>query len=140
MRIGHANLAIVAAFVLVFVGLGTWFVSRSQASSICVYQTYSQGSSGTCVKAIQSIVDGSRVGVILKTCPYGGLSYTCSGGYYDGIFGPKTTYGVKRFQYYFGLRQDGIVGPATWAKLCRNAGNNDYNRAGCYALSSGGGI
>lgn len=32
----------------------------------------------------------------------------------DGIFGPKTTEAVKRFQSYYGLTPDGIVGRDTW--------------------------
>jgi len=35
----------------------------------------------------------------------------------DGYFGNNTLSAVKRFQGNNGLKQDGIVGPATWAKL-----------------------
>ena len=35
----------------------------------------------------------------------------------DGIFGRKTESGVKTFQRDQGVAADGIVGPATWAKI-----------------------
>lgn len=35
----------------------------------------------------------------------------------DGIFGPDTKNAVLDFQKRFGLSADGIIGPATWAKL-----------------------
>ena len=35
----------------------------------------------------------------------------------DGIWGPKTTEAVKKWQSEHGLVVDGIVGPKTWMKL-----------------------
>lgn len=39
----------------------------------------------------------------------------------DGDFGPGTTAGVTRIQQFFGLTQDGIVGPHTWSCLVTGA-------------------
>ena len=39
----------------------------------------------------------------------------------DGVFGPSTTAGVKRVQQFFGLTQDGVVGPLTWTALVTGA-------------------
>jgi peptidoglycan hydrolase-like protein with peptidoglycan-binding domain len=35
----------------------------------------------------------------------------------DSIFGPTTTASVQAFQRQFGLSADGVVGPATWARM-----------------------
>ena len=35
----------------------------------------------------------------------------------DGSFGPATAAGVKKVQQFFGLTQDGVVGPASWGAL-----------------------
>jgi N-acetylmuramoyl-L-alanine amidase len=63
--------------------------------------TYRQGSSGETVKTIQTK---------LKNWGY-------YNGSVDGIYGSKTTEAVKYFQRSNGLTADGVVGPATLAKL-----------------------
>lgn len=47
-------------------------------------------------------------------------------GYYhgalDGMFGPELQTATKLFQGHYGLAQDGIIGPLTWAKLSAAVG------------------
>ena len=42
----------------------------------------------------------------------------CSPGAIDGTFGSRTAAAVEKFQGNYGLTVDGIVGEATWNKLC----------------------
>ena len=64
----------------------------------------SQGSKGDAVKILQMalLMHGYNVG---------------SDGM-DGIFGAQTTTAVKKFQQDTAIQADGIVGTATWKKLC----------------------
>lgn len=39
----------------------------------------------------------------------------------DGVFGPKTTAFVKKFQGLNGLASDGLIGPVTWARIWNKA-------------------
>jgi peptidoglycan hydrolase-like protein with peptidoglycan-binding domain len=60
-----------------------------------------EGAEGVNVKRIQALVNllaGFRLTV-------------------DGLFGPKTTHAIERFQEREGLVPDGIVGPLTWTAL-----------------------
>jgi N-acetylmuramoyl-L-alanine amidase len=62
--------------------------------------TYKRGSRGEIVKQIQKALAGAGLAV-----------------YQDGIYGVNTEEAVRRFQAAHGLKPDGIVGPATLAKL-----------------------
>lgn len=64
-------------------------------------RTLSKGSEGTDVMEIQSLL--KKIGYEIY--------------YIDGIFGSETERAVKEFQKQTGLTQDGIIGPATYAKL-----------------------
>ena len=65
-----------------------------------------QGSSGQNVRLVQFWLKIART-------VYQSLSNVTV----DGIFGPATTAAVRRFQTYFGLTSDGVVGRTTWNKL-----------------------
>jgi hypothetical protein len=59
----------------------------------------------------------------------------------DGIYGPKTTAAVKRFQSAYGIRADGIAGPQTYAKLYEIQDNDCTPRHFSYSeLDNGCGI
>ena len=60
--------------------------------------------------------DTKQVQTVLKKWGY----YT---GKVDGINGPLTKAAVKKFQKRYGLKQDGIVGPVTAAKMGLSVSN-----------------
>lgn len=62
-----------------------------------------KGSKGAAVKALQTLLIGYK--------------YSCGAYGADGSFGAATDAAVRRYQKANGLSADGIVGPATWAKL-----------------------
>ena len=65
-----------------------------------------QGSSGQNVRLIQFWLKIART-------VYSSLNNVTV----DGVFGAATTAAVKKFQRYFGLTSDGVVGRTTWNKL-----------------------
>jgi len=64
-----------------------------------------KGSRGDAVKTLQILLIGTEPG------------YSCGRYGVDGDFGSATDSAVRIFQKARGLEVDGIVGPATWAKL-----------------------
>ena len=99
----HIEMAIVVLVVAALGFVGYRVLSNtSHAGTNCKGTNYSQGSSGQCVKDIQTIV-GALDNVSVTV---------------DGSFGPMTAQAVKNFQLSRGGAQDGIVGPATWSLLC----------------------
>jgi hypothetical protein len=106
-------------FCLIFGGLGGYLIRSSFAASAnygCAPNTYSQGSSGTCVKVIQEIINQ----VVSSTLPHPGMHSLNV----DGDYGPLTFSDVKLLQKDTGFpasEQDGTVGPYTWDHaLCRD--------------------
>lgn len=98
------SLLSIVAIVVVATG-GYLFYKGSHASGVpCVRQTFSQGSSGQCVKDIQTLSNFKSIVSPKLTV--------------DGSFGPKTRIGVTQVQLASGYSIDGIVGPKTWGALC----------------------
>ena len=99
----HVEMAIVVLVVAALGFVGYRVLSNtSHAGTNCKGTNYSKGSSGQCVKDIQTLV-----GALDKT------SVTV-----DGSFGPMTDGAVRSFQLSRGGAEDGIVGPNTWSLLC----------------------
>jgi hypothetical protein len=62
---------------------------------------------------MNTLKQGSKGGDVKLLQKYMGVTQ-------DGIWGPKTTEAVKKWQTSKGLTPDGIVGPKTWLKLIEN--------------------
>lgn len=109
---GIAHFAVLAVVVVGVAAVGTYVLVKSHAAT-CTDYTWSSGSSGSCVQYIQTLVNaeqGSNLSV-------------------DGRFGPATKSAVQQRQqvswsgsggspYYGPITADGVVGPATWHKIC----------------------
>lgn len=82
----------------------------------CTAYTYEIGDYSSCVGYIQRILNAES---------HSGTYYGYFGGYQldvDNSFGSNTEVNVTRFQSFWHLTADGIVGPDTWNKLCFNGG------------------
>ena len=74
---------------------GTWFE---------LFQTLSRGDRGPAVEAAQTLLNAGQADLEL-----------------DGIFGPRMSAAVLRFQQSRGLAADGVVGANTWRELVARA-------------------
>lgn len=107
-KIQVARLPLVIA-ILAVVGVGGAFIVNRTNAATCRSYTYKQGSSGTCVRYIQTIVGYIQ---------YGNTTTLKS----DGSFGPATKSAVVKFQQSARLSADGVVGPNTWNEICASRG------------------
>lgn len=88
------------------------------ATNSCRYNVYRYGSTGYCVRELQTLLHGP-FGTNYYHNPYT-VNLTVDGG-----FGPNTRSAVIKFQrYYGGLAVDAIVGPQTWRGLCEPVAPN----------------
>lgn len=108
-KVSRKELIVLAIAGVLAIGAGgflawqQWQANESDATS-CVNRTFKKGSSGTCVKYMQTLV---------KFHTQRSISV-------DGNFGQKTKDAVIAFQKQVGIGQDGVVGKTTWKKLCQN--------------------
>jgi hypothetical protein len=132
-KLGRLNIVIIAAFVLSFAAIGTFYVQRSEAAtwncSQHIYYQYEPGTwGGYCVKNIQQQLNlQMRAGLAV-----------------DGIYGPNTSYAVRSYnRNYVGrnlyVDNSTQVTASTWSEMCswsyayyRSLYNSDGCAAGNY--------
>jgi hypothetical protein len=96
-------------FALAIAAFGTYKLTSSNASSVCIYNTYSKGARGKCVEYIQHLINW-------ELCEYG--SSSCRHLTVDGIFGPNTQAYVYWLQATRYIPVNGRVDGHVWKKLC----------------------
>ena len=124
-RMSRRSLLIVAAFVLVFVGLGSLYISNSEAAGHdCVQRTYRYAPRNYywCVWALQ----GSLQAINHYNS---GIAYVGSA---DGYYGSNTYNAVKSFQNHASLYPDGVTGPQTWRWVCVWLQSDETKAAGTW--------
>lgn len=157
------QLGIIGVALLLLLSAGGYFAlqyynnTKADAAS-CVSRTFKRGSTGTCVKYIQTILN-SLIATKAGNPPSSSFYQAMSGLTklsVDGSFGTRTETAVKAYQRNVkvaksasstpvSLSADGIVGSLTWQGLCiaskdRFAGGAAQNAgqlAGCSSLGSG---
>ncbi|HSW80182.1 MAG TPA: peptidoglycan-binding domain-containing protein [Candidatus Saccharimonadales bacterium] len=132
-RFGTRNLVITIVFVLIFGGIGAWYVSTSRAATPCVFRTLSYGSNNGCVAQLQA-------GLYVAHLNYG----IVGPGPWDGVFGYATYNSLRAFQSkVMRTNADGVVsacspsgtGCPTWHGLCAVVkGTSGWTNMGCWYL------
>ncbi|QIK67898.1 peptidoglycan-binding protein [Nocardioides sp. HDW12B] len=111
------------ATVLLALGGSLVPISAAEAAT-CTQVQLRRGSVGTCVRNLQTMLNGIAY-------YYGGL-YNGGGGCgdpyldrgyvaVDGSFGPGTSDRVYTYQRWQCISADRVVGPVTWSRLCADA-------------------
>jgi peptidoglycan hydrolase-like protein with peptidoglycan-binding domain len=91
--------------------VATPLATLTAASGYCEHPTLRLGSRGTAVSCAQRLINGTRSDFGTPICQ---PALTV-----DGRFGDKTRTAVICIQRFYGLKQDGIIGPITWSYLDR---------------------
>ena len=97
--------------------------SAATQAATCRSQVFKVGSTGTCVRYIQMILNTKGLG-------FGNDSGKTV---VDGIYGWGTSDLVQRLQQKWYFTQDGIVGPSTWIALCSPVAGEGKNAAQVFA-------
>lgn len=107
-------------------GMLTTIAPKASAAAACTSYYYGYGGTGTCVKYIQTILNGASQNA--STC--NGYRDSTAILATDGSFGSLTLSRVKAFQKSHCLVNDGSVGPLTWNKLCSVGSQSGYYLSG----------
>jgi peptidoglycan hydrolase-like protein with peptidoglycan-binding domain len=117
---GFAPTILVIVIVLVVVAAGGVLLARHSSKSTttskpsaCVNQSFTAGSSGSCVSDLQNMVNSQAFGI-------DGQLYIKVSGNYD----TATTSAVKTFQKNFNLPQTGSITTSDWKHLCNSDGDS----------------
>lgn len=110
----HIILPVLALLLVGALGVATMNLSSAASKTFtlasCKTKTLRKGSSGSCVKVLQKIINKTRSNDIAT----------------DGLFGSGTKSAVITFQksskYGGAIGADGVVGPKTWSKLSKVSG------------------
>jgi peptidoglycan hydrolase-like protein with peptidoglycan-binding domain len=102
MRRSKIRAALVAlAMAVSSFGIVVGSSAPAEAATPCVQKLYRMGSRGDCVRYIQALQNWGPTTIAV-----------------DGIWGAKTETAIRKYQRFWGLQADGIVGPKTWKFLC----------------------
>lgn len=119
-RIPRSSLILVSVFVLVFMGVGGYFVKKSHASSGCVNTVLQVGSYGYCTQVARTMLNAIHNAHLNHFPDVLPLDPTLKN------YNVATSNDVWNFQYdnnhytnYGGITQDGIIGNQTWWHLCK---------------------
>ncbi len=113
-------------FCLIFGAIGGHFIDSGHADSyacsneISAGTVFENGSEGSCVVYLQEMLNGIRAYAAVEGPGAGRAVYHGDSTHLtpDGDFGPLTEASVKAFQVWQGLSVDGVVGRATWGRVC----------------------
>ncbi len=115
---------LLAVIAVVVVAAGGYLFYQASHAATCNQITFRQGSSGTCVKSIQTILNGIRYRY--NTSVYSqGVDYPALA--VDGKYGSSTAFTVGAFQKWTTVTVDGVVGPKTWNNLCIMGAQSFFN-------------
>jgi peptidoglycan hydrolase-like protein with peptidoglycan-binding domain len=118
--LGISHIIVPLVVIVAVASVGTYVLVKSHAAVACTGQVFRVGSQGQCVKDIQVLLNSYQTSTVISVRPQ---LVT------DGSFGNLTKARVVAWQkiVYLGgggggkaLTPDGVVGPATWKKICSN--------------------
>jgi hypothetical protein len=123
-QVAIIGLSVLAIVFAILAALGVFNGSKSAAPTpapvpkvTVTVQATTPASTGPVAEAPSQPLAPGDTGSQVKALQRALAALGYSAGTPDGVYGPSTTNAVERFQVAKGLQDDGVVGPATLAKL-----------------------